>query len=68
MDLTLTQEQRLIVDTVRAFAEKELYPHEDEVERLDQVPPGLAGQIRAAHAALPVPSYVGRVMAIPGDG
>jgi len=25
-------------------------------------------QIRAAHAALPVPSYVGHVMAIPGDG
>jgi carnitine 3-dehydrogenase len=25
-------------------------------------------QIRAAHAALPVPPYVGHVMAIPGDG
>ena len=47
MDLTLTDEQRLIVDTVRAFVEKELYPHEDEVERLDEVPPELAGQIRA---------------------
>jgi len=47
VDLTLTDEQRLIVDTVRAFVEKELYPHEDEVERLDEVPPELAGQIRA---------------------
>ena len=37
MDLTLSEEQRLIVDTVRAFVEKELYPHEDEVERLDAV-------------------------------
>ena len=43
MDLTLSEEQRLVVDTVRAFVEKELYPHEDEVERLDEVPPELAG-------------------------
>ena len=47
MDLTLSQEQRLIADTVRAFVEKELYPFEDVVERLDEVPPELAGQIRA---------------------
>ncbi len=47
MDLTLSEEQRLSVDTVRAFVEKELYPHEDEVERLDEVPPELPGQIRA---------------------
>ena len=47
MDFTLTEEQRLIVDTVRAFVEKELYPHEDEVERLDDVPAELAAQIRA---------------------
>jgi acyl-CoA dehydrogenase len=47
VDFTLTDEQRLIVDTVRAFTEKELYPHEDLVERLDAVPPELAGQIRA---------------------
>ncbi len=46
MDFTLTEEQRLIVDTVRAFVEKELYPHEEEVERLDEVPRELAGQIR----------------------
>jgi len=47
VDFTLTDEQRLIVDTVRAFVERELYPHEDEVERLDEVPDDLAGQIRA---------------------
>jgi len=46
VDFTLTEEQRLIVDTVRSFVEKELYPHEEEVERLDEVPPELAGQIR----------------------
>ncbi len=46
MDFTLTDEQQLIVDTVRVFVERELLPHEDEVERLDEVPPDLAGQIR----------------------
>ena len=46
MDLELSAEQRLIVETVRDFVEKELYPHEDEVERLDEVPPELATSIR----------------------
>ncbi len=46
MNLELTDEQRLIIDTVRAFVEQELYPHEDEVERLDEVPPELAESIR----------------------
>jgi acyl-CoA dehydrogenase len=46
MDFELTAEQRLIVETVRAFAEQELYPHEDEVERLDDVPGELARSIR----------------------
>jgi acyl-CoA dehydrogenase len=46
VNLELTEEQRLIVDTVRAFVEQELYPHEDEVERLDEVPPELAESIR----------------------
>lgn len=33
MDFNLSEEQRLIVDTTRAFVENELYPHEAEVER-----------------------------------
>ena len=33
MDFGLTDEQRLIVETTRAFVENELYPHEAEVER-----------------------------------
>jgi butyryl-CoA dehydrogenase len=33
MDFGLTEEQRLIVDTTRAFVEKELFPHEAEIER-----------------------------------
>jgi acyl-CoA dehydrogenase len=46
VDFELTAEQRLIVETVRDFVEQELYPHEDEVERLDEVPPELASSIR----------------------
>jgi acyl-CoA dehydrogenase len=46
-DLDLTPEQRLIVATVRDFVERELYPHEAEVELLDEVPAGLASAIRA---------------------
>jgi acyl-CoA dehydrogenase len=46
-DLDLTEEQRLIVATVHDFVEHELYPHEDEVERLDKVPGDLADEIRA---------------------
>jgi acyl-CoA dehydrogenase len=47
MDFDLTDEQRAVVDTVRAFVERELMPHEDEVERLDDVPVELADAIRA---------------------
>lgn len=33
MDFGLTEEQRLIVETTRAFVERELFPHEAEIER-----------------------------------
>ena len=46
MDFGLTTEQQMVVDTVRGFVEKELYPHEDEVERTGQVPPGLGEAIK----------------------
>ncbi|MER5943907.1 acyl-CoA dehydrogenase family protein [Streptomyces sp. NPDC001928] len=46
MDFGLTPEQHLVVDTVRSFVEAELYPHEDEVERLDDIPAELVAQIR----------------------
>jgi acyl-CoA dehydrogenase len=47
VDLELTAEQCLIVDTVSDFVQRELYPHEQEVERLDEVPVELARSIRA---------------------
>jgi acyl-CoA dehydrogenase len=46
VDFELTDEQRLIVGTVRDFVRNELYPHEDEVERLAEVPAELAAAIR----------------------
>jgi acyl-CoA dehydrogenase len=47
VDFELNEEQRLIVETVRSFVEAELYPHEDEVERLDDVPPEVVASVRA---------------------
>ncbi|MDQ6933850.1 MAG: acyl-CoA dehydrogenase family protein [Actinomycetota bacterium] len=46
MDFWLSDEQRATVDTVRRFVTTELYPHEDEVDRLDDVPAELAEEIR----------------------
>lgn len=45
MDFQLSDEQQLIVDTVRSFVETELYPFEDEVDRTGSVPRELGEQI-----------------------
>ena len=47
MDFTVSQEQEMVVDTVRAFVERELVGHEAEVERTGEVPPELVDQIRS---------------------
>ncbi len=46
MNFAMTVEQQLLVDSVRTFVEKELYPHEITVERNDEVPPELGRAIR----------------------
>jgi acyl-CoA dehydrogenase len=46
MHFGLSEEQDMIVSTVRSFVEKEIYPHEAEVERTGHVPPDLAHQIK----------------------
>jgi len=46
MDFALTDEQEMIVDTIRTFVDRELVPHEDDVERLGEVPPDLVTGIR----------------------
>jgi acyl-CoA dehydrogenase len=52
MDFGLTEEQDLIVRTVRTFVEKELYPLEAEVERTGQVPIEVGRSIQAKVKAL----------------
>lgn len=47
MDFGLSPEQRLIVDTTRAFVENELYPHEAEVERTGRLRRDLIETIKA---------------------
>ena len=51
MDFELSAEHEMIVDTVKAFTEKELIPHEATVERLGKVPPELIEQIRTRSLA-----------------
>ncbi len=46
MHFGLTDEQEMIVSTVRSFVEKEIYPHEELVERTGEVPPEVAQEIK----------------------
>jgi len=66
MQFELNTEQKMIVETVRAFVENELYPHEDEVERLDAVPPALVKSIQAK--AIEVGLYAANMPAELGGG
>ena len=66
MQFELSTEQKMIVDTVRSFVENELYPHEDEVERLDAVPPALVQSIQAK--AIEVGLYAANMPAELGGG
>jgi acyl-CoA dehydrogenase len=64
VNFELDDEQRAIVDTVRRFVTTELAPHEDLVERLDEVPAELAQEIqdkalRAGLYAANMPEDVG---------
>jgi len=46
MDLELTAEQRAVVETTRAFVQRELVPHEDAVERAGVLDPALLATLR----------------------
>jgi len=46
MHFGLSFEQEMIVDTVRKFVEKEIYPHEAEIEKSGEVPLELGHEIR----------------------
>ena len=45
MHFGLSEEQRMIVDTVRAFVENEIQPHEAEIDRTGIVPHELGNEI-----------------------
>ena len=47
LDYTLTQEQEMLVDSVRAFVQQELEPHEAEADRTGEVPVELGQHIKA---------------------
>ena len=47
MNFNLTEEQQMIVATTKAFVEKELYPHEAEVEATGVLREDLAEEIKA---------------------
>jgi acyl-CoA dehydrogenase len=52
MDFSLTDEQRLIVETTRSFVVRELYPHEAEIETTGRLRPELRDELkRRAQAA-----------------
>jgi acyl-CoA dehydrogenase len=46
MHFSLTEEQRLIVDTTRAFVVNELYPHEAEIESTGRLRPELRDELK----------------------
>jgi acyl-CoA dehydrogenase len=66
VDFDLDEEQKAIVETVRRFVVTELYPHEDEVDRLDDVPAELAEEIRTK--ALKAGLYAANMPAELGGG
>ncbi|MCB1401789.1 MAG: acyl-CoA dehydrogenase family protein, partial [Rhodobacteraceae bacterium] len=47
MDFALSDEQRMIVETTRAFVEAELYPREAEVERTGHLRPEVIEEVKA---------------------
>ena len=47
MQYGLSEEQEMIAATVRSFVEREVYPHEAEVERTGKVPEDIAARIKA---------------------
>lgn len=52
MQFGLSEEQEMIVDTVRSFVENEIYPLENEIERLGEVPKEIADEIKSKVKAM----------------
>jgi len=46
MDFGLTNEQQMIIESVKSFVEKELYPFEDDVEKSNKIEESVAENIK----------------------
>jgi acyl-CoA dehydrogenase len=46
MNYQMTDEQRMILDSLKAFLEKEIYPHEEQTDRAGEVPQELIEHIK----------------------
>ena len=46
IDFTLTEEQQMLIETTRAFVEKEMMPHEELLERTNETPKELAADLK----------------------
>ena len=46
IEFTLSEEQQMLVDTTRAFVEKEMMPHEETLERSNETPSELAADLK----------------------
>ena len=46
MDFTLTEEQNLLIELTRSFVNKEFMPHEELLERTNELPPKLYAEIK----------------------
>jgi len=66
VDFALSDEQKMIVETIRTFVEKELMPYEREVEETSEVRPDLADQIKGK--ALKAGIYAANMPAELGGG
>jgi alkylation response protein AidB-like acyl-CoA dehydrogenase len=59
MNFALSEEQRLIIETTRAFVEKELYPHEAEIERTGKLDMALVRELQ--HKAIDTGLYAANI-------
>ena len=46
MDFTLTEEQKLLIDTTKSFVKNELMQHEDLLEKTNNLPKELYNEIK----------------------
>ena len=47
MEFSLSEEQKLIIDTTKKFVETELFPHEELVEKTGNLPMDLIREIQS---------------------